>query len=805
LPDENVMSVAVDNQDRVFFGMFQEGVACLEGTKIRRLKSPDSKRPLMGSVSAILVDRKGRLWIGGEGVQVLDGDERSFSTARLLPRNAATFFMEDSQGRVWICADEGVHCFDGRELKSYSMAGHPGEATGVVLEDPRDGTILVSGNRTGNLYRLRQGQFEALVRAEDGSRFNGALIEKDGTLWLGADRSTNLRCLRNDHLIQLGSGIGLPSSHSFSPIVSDDRGNLWMGSLHGIIRLPRNELEAFLQGQAPTVVSQLFTKEDGLPTKDCTSQSQPIVSRDSQGRLWFGTVKGAVRVDPKLIRLNRTAPILTIDKVLRDDITVSVRNPLHTSAGAGTEPLLIPPGSGRLEIHYLGVSHSAPENVRYKYMLEGVDNDWIDVGNQRVAYLQPLRPGTFRFHVKAANNHGVWTDATTLVLVAQPFYWQTAWFQFSLVAGLMGGAGLVGWLATRDRLRRQIERFEQQQALAAEQARLASVLEATTDLVAFLDESGRILYLNPAGRRLVGIGRQASIESLKVSELYAPWASELILKEGIRKARQQGTWSGETALLHESGREIPVSQVIAVHRGTGETVQFLSTIARDISERKMTEEQLRGSLREKEALLREIHHRVKNNLQLINSLLALQAARVEDPSTGALFTESQNRVRTMALVHENLYRAGNLASIPLAAHVKSLCSYLFATFGEAASRIELYTEIEDMTLELDRAIPCGLIINELVSNALKHAFPDGRSGRVWVAFHVGPGTECALAVRDDGSGLPPGLDPLHAETMGLQLVKDLTEQLGGKLTAESEGGSTFTVRFRIDSRGRTEP
>jgi PAS domain S-box-containing protein len=468
--------------------------------------------------------------------------------------------------------------------------------------------------------------------------------------------------------------------------------------------------------------------------------------------------------------------------------------------------VVIPPGSGRLTIHYNGLCLSAAGNVRYKYRVEGLDRDWIDVANQRVAYLQVPRPGTYRFHVQAANSHGVWTEApATVVLVVQPFYWQTLWFQALVVAALMAAAGLGVWGVTRGRLRRQSERLSQQRLLAREKARLASVLEATSDLVAFLDEAGNVLYLNPAGRTMAGLADESSVQGLTVSGLHPAWAAQRLLQEGIPTAVRAGTWSGETALLHKGGHEIALSQVMVAHHAADGSLSFLSTIARDISQRKRTEEQLRGSLREKEALLREIHHRVKNNLQLINSLLSLQAARVKDPSLGDVLKESQDRVRTMALVHENLYRAGNVASIPLAAHVEGLCAHLFCSYGAAENRIELATHVDDVSLDLDRAIPCGLIINELVSNALKHAFPAGRAGRVSVDFHALPEGGYALAVRDDGVGLPAGLDPGQAESMGLQLVSDLTEQLNGMLAVDRTGGTTFTIRFHAEPRGRAQP
>ncbi|MDM9627569.1 AAA family ATPase [Rhizobium sp. S152] len=203
-----------------------------------------------------------------------------------------------------------------------------------------------------------------------------------------------------------------------------------------------------------------------------------------------------------------------------------------------------------------------------------------------------------------------------------------------------------------------------------------------------------------------------------------------------------------------------------------------------------------ASLDEKESLLREVHHRVKNNLQLISSLLSLQASHIEDPKTAELFQESRNRVRSMALVHENLYRAGNFARISMGGHLKTLCSFLSRAYGMQARSVSLSVEVdEDVELDLDRAISCGLIVNELVSNALKHAFPDGEPGSVLISMSRNSSSEFTLIVRDDGVGLGPG--PVSRETLGLQLVHDLVDQLRGKLSFRCNGGTTAEITFAV--------
>jgi predicted ATPase/two-component sensor histidine kinase len=207
-------------------------------------------------------------------------------------------------------------------------------------------------------------------------------------------------------------------------------------------------------------------------------------------------------------------------------------------------------------------------------------------------------------------------------------------------------------------------------------------------------------------------------------------------------------------------------------------------------------------LAEKEALLKEVHHRVKNNLQLVSSLLSLQASRVADPEVAALFADSRNRVRSMALVHENLYRAGDLARIPMALHVRTLLDHLRRAHGVDPEHVVIESRVGDVELEMHRAVTLGLIINELVSNALKHAFPGGGRGRIWIELD-GDAAVSTLVVGDDGVGLPPGTGVDGAATLGLQLIGDLASQLHGTVTIGPGPGTRVAIGFPAtdDRRG----
>jgi two-component sensor histidine kinase len=205
--------------------------------------------------------------------------------------------------------------------------------------------------------------------------------------------------------------------------------------------------------------------------------------------------------------------------------------------------------------------------------------------------------------------------------------------------------------------------------------------------------------------------------------------------------------------------------------------------------------QVEESLEEKNVLLKEIHHRVKNNLQVISSLLSLQSAQVKDPMTVQLFRDSQNRVRTMALIHEKLYQSHDLARIDFKSYIESLSSYLVRSFAVEAFGVTFCLDIEQISLGIDQAIPCGLIVNELVTNSLKYAFPDSQQGQVTIQFKIDERQQLHLNVGDTGVGFPKNIDYQNTASLGLQLVNSLVNQLEGSIELVCSGGTEFKIKF----------
>jgi len=220
----------------------------------------------------------------------------------------------------------------------------------------------------------------------------------------------------------------------------------------------------------------------------------------------------------------------------------------------------------------------------------------------------------------------------------------------------------------------------------------------------------------------------------------------------------------------------------------------------DISEHKKIDEELKKSLREKETLLKELHHRVKNNLQVISSILSLQSASIKDPRVVAALKDTETRIRAMAIVHEELYKSDGLASIDLGGYIKSLARNLLRSYGEGRGNIAVeVAAAQDVETGLDIAIPCGLIVNELVSNCFKHAFPAGQQGEIHISLQRRNG-ENVLKVADNGIGFPEGLDFRNADSLGLQLVASLVDQLEGRIEMDKGYGTSFMITFHGGGR-----
>jgi two-component sensor histidine kinase len=246
-------------------------------------------------------------------------------------------------------------------------------------------------------------------------------------------------------------------------------------------------------------------------------------------------------------------------------------------------------------------------------------------------------------------------------------------------------------------------------------------------------------------------------------------------------------------LKHEDipGLSVFANQVAYAIRNT----RLYDHAQKEIYERTQAEIRVREALQEKEVLLKEVHHRVKNNLQVISSLLSLQSSQIKDPETVQIFRDSQNRVRSMALIHEKLYQSHDLAQIEFKGYIQSLTSFLVRSFAAESRGVTFRLDVDAIELGIDQAIPCGLIINELVSNSLKYAFPDSQKGEVYIQFKIDKGQRLHLNVGDNGVGFPENVDFQNTASLGLQLVNSLVSQLEGSIKLVRSSGTEFRIDF----------
>jgi len=349
---------------------------------------------------------------------------------------------------------------------------------------------------------------------------------------------------------------------------------------------------------------------------------------------------------------------------------------------------------------------------------------------------------------------------------------------------------------------------QSEKALMETEERYRMIFNGSRDAVFITDRQSRFLDVNQAAVSLTGYSKDELVKMnlpdlQEVMDLsyYNDIFTRILNGESILNNSVIRTKEGELIDVEFSNQRIFIGNEAFVH-----------TIARDISKRMEAEQKIKASLLEKEVLLKEIHHRVKNNLQVISSLLYLQSTHLDDDRVNSIIRESRNRIQSMALVHERLYKSSDLANIDFTSYIRDFTAYLFKSYNVDPRLITTTLTLDQIFLSVETAIPCGLIMHELVINALKHAFPDEENGMIQIHLSQetdssiptsSPAEEIQFIIEDNGIGLPDGLDIWNTESMGLHLVSTLVKQLGGHIKVDSpiqgsqqeRQGTRFTVTF----------
>jgi PAS domain S-box-containing protein len=334
-----------------------------------------------------------------------------------------------------------------------------------------------------------------------------------------------------------------------------------------------------------------------------------------------------------------------------------------------------------------------------------------------------------------------------------------------------------------------------EEAIEKSEKKFRDLTESTSDWVWELNENGVFTYSNLQVREIVGYEPEELLGKTPFDYMRPEEARRVVEFFHATTAALKAFNAFENSTLHKDGHEVIIETSGVPCFDTEGRFSGYRGINRDITGRKKVEEHIKQSLREKETLLREIHHRVKNNMAVVSALLSLQARKIKDATVSRLFEESQQRVKSMALVHEKLYQTKDFSSINFEDYIKSLVSEIISLYRIDTSVITTEINIEGIELDLESAVPCGLIINELLTNAFKYAFPDNRGGVLRVDF-TKTDDNYTLTIKDNGVGLPEGFDYKEANTLGLQLVNVLTGQIRGTLRIKSDKGTEAVVTFK---------
>ncbi len=435
-------------------------------------------------VVALHEARDGSLWVGTEYGHRLDrlkdGVVTSFSPAAGQIGTMITTMLDDQHGHLWVGSRDGLTCFTGEQAVHYSEKDGLRHHWINALWEDQAGTLWIGTDNGLTLWR--NGHFTNAPANEP--FFNSPTLslygDREGNLWIGT-RGAGLGRYKDGKLDTFTSREGLYSDSILS-ILEDGQERLWLNSSKGIFRVSRRELEAVTRGVSSSFNSISYGKADGIISGgQYWEAAQPTACKGNDGRLWFETTQGVAVVDPRQAAANELPPTVVIEEVIADRKAIQttdykVRNPGAQPApkkfASGT--LELAPGRGELEIHYTALSFRASEKNRFKYQLAGVDPDWVEAGNRRVAYYNNLAPGRYSFYVMACNNDGVWNETgATLKLRIRPHFWQTWWFLgvcgLTASGAIGGGARYLTW----QKMQRKLERLEHQHAIEKERARIA--------------------------------------------------------------------------------------------------------------------------------------------------------------------------------------------------------------------------------------------------------------------------------------------------------------------------------------------
>ncbi len=610
----SIKSVCEISPGNIVAGTFGSGIARLENGALTWSGIPERNPPSgIGNafpkeyIGSLATDATGRIWIGADpgGLFIWDGKSVVSPTNTIDIHTAINSLFLDSHQRMWIGTTKGLYSsLDGEHFETYGPdRGLTARDIRCFEEDKPQNRLWIGSNDEG-LFDFQADRFRKYGR-EAGlavEQIHALHVDSHGDLFLGGMDGGLVRRDKRGRFVRIGEAENLPI-RQIACILEDARGYLWLGHNQGILRVNPNELDAAFEDREHPIKYLRFDANDGLASVEVVAGSSPSGMKDSQGRLWFCTIKGLAMVDPARLELNSIPPPIQLEAFLyhepltrarqRKNGGVLAMDKVHRFTPPFAEPMTLPAGSRHLEFHYAPLCYRAPAKTRNQVLLEGFDRAWLDADNRRVAYYHDLPPGQYRFRARAANNDGVWNETgVSLAFAILPFFWQTIWFRAGAVLVFGSAIGLAVWGAQQSRLKRREERLQQREALAAERARSAALTQYASDIIMLMDKDGRIIHESPSTARILGYPEGYFLGKHPFSHIHPEDQKRLrgalaglLANGGCQQAMRfrcqtaQGTW------IH--------LETIGANLLDNPLVSAVMTTTRDISERISAEDQLR--------------------------------------------------------------------------------------------------------------------------------------------------------------------------------------------------------------------
>ena len=796
LPSNNILSVYYDiNGGQVLLGTLAGGLNIIKSGKVL------STTLSSNTVWSIEKESNNSVWLGTTNGPVLfdiNLNKYIYPIAEL--QNTIVYAIEKSNsGAVYFGTDKGLYKYFGQQLTLLNARnGLNNENVRTVFED--ENKVLWVGTMKGvfqinndvatsfnDVFNLKKTPVTSIISDNKGSIIIGGYD-------LGLIVFNNSKP-EQQKLWVLDANNGLSNSKVLFTLL-DNSDFLWVGTTAGVDRLDWK-----LYSDKGKVQLQHINKSNGYNGVETNAAAQ-----DNEGNIWMGSVNGVIRFNPATGFIKTYLPTLSLSKVqlFFEDVDWSKKNFSVNSHTGLPIDLILDYAENNLNFICSGVFLTAPEELRYRYFLEGFDDHWSPLTKSNFANYSNIPPGKYTFKVQATANGYDYTMPVTFSFEIKAPYYKTIWAYLFYVVAI--SSSIFIWYRYRTRALRiakeiledKVEdRTKELQIKNSELEKLSLVASETDNAIMIFDANQQLEWVNTGFEKLTEFTlteykqqRGGYLKDVSSNKDVSVFINDII--------NEKKSIVYESEIFSKSGKHFWLSATLTPIFDNDGSLKSIVVIETDITLRKKMEEQIKAALEEKGLLLREIHHRVKNNLQIIISLFNLQTSYIDDDKAYQALKEGQDRIKSMALIHERFYQSDGISQIDFDDYSRKLIEHLYSSFKINPNSIVVDIKIENVKLDIDTAVPCGLIINEIVSNAFKHAFKEGEKGEVQIRLQNTNEGEYHLEIKDNGVGMPADFNLETADSLGFQLIQALSDQLDGKLelVTSPNKGLTYKLNFK---------